>query len=35
MDQVIEGLRHLTPDDRDALTVYLRALPPIENRVGR
>ena len=35
MDQVIEGLRHLTPDDRDALTDYLRALPPIENRIGR
>jgi len=35
MDQVIEGLRHLTPADREALTDYLRSLPPIENRVGR
>jgi mono/diheme cytochrome c family protein len=35
MDQVIEGLRHLTPDDRDALIDYLRSLPPIENRVSR
>ena len=35
MDQVIEGLRHLMPDDRDALTDYLGSLPPIENRVGR
>ena len=34
MDPVIEGLNQLTPDDRDALTDYLRALPPIENRVG-
>ena len=34
MDPVIEGLQHLTPDDRDALIDYLRALPPIENRIG-
>ena len=34
MDPVIEGLSHLTTDDRDALIVYLRALPPIENRVS-
>ena len=34
MDPVIEGLRHLTPDDRDALIDYIRALPPIENRIG-
>ena len=34
MDPVIEGLQHLTPDDRDALIDYLRALPPIENHVG-
>ena len=34
MDPVIEGLRHLTPQDRDALTDYLRALPPIENRIS-
>ncbi len=33
MDPVIEGLQHLTPDDRDALIDYLRALPPIENRI--
>ena len=33
MDPVIEGLRHLTPEDRNALTDYIRALPPIENRV--
>ncbi|MEE8364610.1 MAG: cytochrome c [Gammaproteobacteria bacterium] len=34
MDPVIEGLRHLTPGDRDALTDYLRTLPPVENRIG-
>ena len=34
MDPVIEGLNQLTPDDREALTDYLRALPPIENRIG-
>ncbi len=34
MDPVIEGLQHLTPDDRDALIDYLRALPPIETRIG-
>ena len=34
MDPVIEGLRHLTVDDRDALTDFLRTLPPIENRLG-
>ena len=34
MEPVIEGLQHLTSDDRDALIVYLRALPPIENRVS-
>jgi hypothetical protein len=34
MDPVIVGLQHLTPDDRDALIVFLRALPAIENRVS-
>ena len=34
MEPVIEGIRHLTPEDRNALTDYLRALPPIDNRVG-
>ncbi len=34
MDPVIEGLRHLTADDRDALIDFLRALPPIENRIS-
>lgn len=34
MDPVIEGLRHLTTEDRDALTDYLRALPAIENRIS-
>ncbi len=34
MDPVIEGLRHLTADDREALTDYLRALPSIENHIG-
>jgi mono/diheme cytochrome c family protein len=34
MDPVIEGLQHLTPDDRDALTDYLRALLSVENRIG-
>jgi len=33
MDPVIEGLRHLTPNDRDALTDFLRTLPPIINGV--
>jgi len=35
MDPVIEGIRHLTPADRDALIDYLLALPPIENRISR
>ncbi len=34
MDPVIEGMRHLTPEDRGALTDYLRGLSPIDNRVG-
>ena len=34
MDPVIEGIRYLTTDDRDALIDYLRALPPIENRIS-
>jgi len=34
MDPVAGGLQHLTPEDRDALTDYLRTLPPIENRIG-
>jgi mono/diheme cytochrome c family protein len=34
MDPVIEGIRHLTTGDREALTDYLRALPPIENRIS-
>jgi len=34
MDPVIEGIRHLTAEDRDALTDYLRTLPPIDNRIG-
>lgn len=34
MDPVIEGIRHLTPDDLDALISYLRSLPPIENRIS-
>jgi mono/diheme cytochrome c family protein len=34
MDPVIEGLRHLTPEDLDALTDYLRTLPAIENRIS-
>lgn len=35
MEPVIEGIRHLTTADRDALIDYLRALPPIDNRVRR
>ncbi|MDH3449275.1 MAG: cytochrome c [Gammaproteobacteria bacterium] len=35
MDPVIQGLQHLTPQDRDALIDYLLALPPIDNRIGR
>jgi len=34
MEPVIEGLGKLTADDREALIVFLRALPPIENRVS-
>ena len=34
MDPVIEGLNHLTPDDREALIDYLRALAPIDNHIG-
>ena len=34
MEPVIEGIRHLTQEDRDALIDYLRSLPPIENRVS-
>ncbi|MBT8436022.1 MAG: cytochrome c, partial [Gammaproteobacteria bacterium] len=34
MDPVIEGIRHLTLDDLDALITYLRSLPPIENRIS-
>lgn len=34
MDPVIEGIRHLKPDDLDALITYLRSLPPIENRIS-
>ena len=35
MEAVIEGIRHLTPQDRDALIDYLRALPSIDNRVRK
>ncbi len=35
MEAVIEGVRHLTPQDRDALMDYLRALPSINNRVRK
>ena len=35
MDHVIEEIRNLTPEDREALIDYLLALPPIENRVSR
>ena len=34
MDPVIEGMQHLTPEDREALIDYLLALPPVENRIG-
>ena len=34
MDPVIEGLQKLTPEDRDALIVYLRNLLPIDNNIG-
>ncbi len=30
----VKGLRVGHADDREALIVYLRALPPIENRVS-
>ena len=33
MDPVIEGLQKLTPEDRDALIDYIRALPPIDNSI--
>jgi len=35
MDKVIEEIRNLTAEDREALIDFLLALPPIENRVGR
>ena len=35
MDHVIEEIRNLTPQDREALIEYLIALAPIENRVSR
>lgn len=35
MEAVIEGIRHLTQQDRDALIDYLRNLPAIENRVTK
>lgn len=35
MEAVIEGIKHLTPPDRDALIDYLRALPSIDNRVRK
>ena len=35
MEAVIEGVRHLTQADRDALIVYLLALPPIDNLVRK
>jgi hypothetical protein len=31
---VIEGLQRLTPQDLDALTDYVRTLPPIVRRVS-
>ena len=34
MEPVTEGLRHLTPQDLEALIIYLRSLPPIDNRVS-
>ena len=34
MEPVIEETSHLTEDDREALIVFLRALPPIENRIS-
>ena len=34
MDPVIEGIRHLTPQDLEALIIYLRALPPIDNKIS-
>ena len=34
MEPVLEGLQQLRPNDREALTDYLRALPPIDNRIG-
>jgi mono/diheme cytochrome c family protein len=34
MEPVVEGLQSLTAGDLDALIVYLRALPAIENRVS-
>ena len=35
MDPVIQGISKLTQADRDALIDYLRALPPIDNRVRK
>ncbi len=33
MEPVVEGLAHLTPDDREALIDYLQSLPPVNNVV--
>ena len=35
MEPVIEGIRHLTEQDREALIDFLRSLPPIDNRVSK
>ncbi len=35
MEPVLEGTNYLTDQDRDALTEYLLALPPIDNRVRK
>jgi mono/diheme cytochrome c family protein len=35
MAEAVEGFRHLTPADLDALVAYLRATPPVHNQIGK
>jgi len=35
MAEAVEGFRHLTPADLDAIVAYLRAVPPVHNRIGK
>jgi mono/diheme cytochrome c family protein len=35
MAEAVEGFRHLTPADLDAIVAYLRAVPPVHNQIGK